>query len=203
MQIELIDVFPHDHPALDSEPEHTPEGGGATSDQIDKKEMSSTLNALVKNNLQGKFGIPPGDDSIMAKIHGYIYVYDASNKNTFDTLSCLIDTIREIETSELRGKKGIFYKPKKFIFANKIDLITRSTTIVDRDSLKKLEINKHLLVSAFTNHGVQEAFRALINDIHSCSILHNKLQIYHDEEIKKKDEGDEFDDSLRTTIRKP
>ena len=139
----------------------------------------------------------------MGKTHGYIYVYDASNKNKFDTLSCLIETIREIEKSERRGKKVVVYTPKKYVFGNKKDLMTRSTAtsnLVDRASLQRLEINKHRLVSALTNHGVQEAFRALINDIHSCNILHKEL---HDEEIKRgKDIVDEFDDSYHTTIRK-
>lgn len=51
MQIELIDVFPHDHPALDSESGSslTPDGGASSEER--SKEMSSTLNALVKNNL--------------------------------------------------------------------------------------------------------------------------------------------------------
>ena len=39
----------------------------------------------------------------------------------------------------------------------------------------KLEINKHRLVSALTNQGVQEAFRALITEIHSCNILYKEL----------------------------
>jgi hypothetical protein len=30
-------------------------------------------------------------------------------------------------------------------------------------------------VSALTNNGVQEAFRTLITDIHSCNILHKEL----------------------------
>lgn len=33
-----------------------------------------------------------------------------------------------------------------------------------------------------TNHGVMEAFRALINEIHSCSILYKE---FHDEERKR------------------
>ncbi len=57
-------------------------------------------------DLKGHFGVPkknPLADTLLWKIHGYIYVYDASNKNTFQTLSSLIETIKEIEKSERRG----------------------------------------------------------------------------------------------------
>lgn len=50
--------------------------------------------------------------------------------------------------------------------------------------LKKLEINKHRMVSALTNHGVQEVLRSFINDIHSCNILYKEI---YDEERKKKE----------------
>jgi gamma-glutamylcyclotransferase (GGCT)/AIG2-like uncharacterized protein YtfP len=86
--------------------------------------MSTVLNALIKNNLEGKFGVQVGlGASIISKIHGYVYVYDASNKNTFETLSCLIDTVRETEKSERRGKKVVVYTPKKLVLGNKRDLI--------------------------------------------------------------------------------
>lgn len=49
--------------------------------------------------------------------------------------------------------------------------------------LKKLEINKHRMVSALTNHGVQEVLRSFINDIHSCNILYKEI---YDEERKKR-----------------
>jgi hypothetical protein len=76
------------------------------------REMSVTLNDFVKNNYE----------SIFSKIHGYMFVYDASNKYTFDTLSCLIETIKEIEKSERRGKKVINYTPKKIVIGNKKDM---------------------------------------------------------------------------------
>ena len=116
------------------------------------------MNAIVKNNLKGYFGIQAGaEDSILNKIHGYIYVYDASNKNTFETLRCLIDTVREIEKSERRGKKVVTFTPKKLVLGNKKDLIQRSKAEqnkIDKPLLQSLEVNKHRLVSALTNHGV-------------------------------------------------
>jgi len=143
--------------------------------------MNIVLNALVKNDLKGHFGVPKKQamqDTVRDKIHGYIYVYDASNKNTFSTLSCMIETIKEIEKSERRGVKAVVYTPKKLVLGNKKDLVSRTlaeSNKVDRDALTKLEVNKHRLVSALTNHGVQESFRTLIIDIHTCNILNKEL----------------------------
>jgi hypothetical protein len=74
------------------------------------KEMSRTLNDVVKNQDEEN------------EIHAYMYVYDASNKFTFDTLICLIETIKEIEKSEAKGKKTVVYYPKKIVIGNKKDL---------------------------------------------------------------------------------
>ena len=90
--------------------------------------MNVILNALVKNDLKGHFGVPkknPLSDTVLWKVHGYIYVYDASNKNTFQTLSSLVETIKEIEKSERRGQKVVVYTPKKLVVGNKNDLVSR------------------------------------------------------------------------------
>lgn len=74
----------------------------------------------------------------MGKIHAYIYVYDASNKNTFETVSCLIETIKEIEKSDRRGQKVVVYTPKKLVLGNKKDLVSRmvgESNKVERDVL--------------------------------------------------------------------
>lgn len=103
--------------------------------------MNVILNALVKNDLKGHFGVPkknPLADTLLFKVHGYIYVYDASNKNTFQTLSSLIETIKEIEKSERRGQKVVVYTPKKLVLGNKKDLVSRSlgeSNKVDREAL--------------------------------------------------------------------
>jgi hypothetical protein len=78
VDLEILDVFPHNHPFLDEDPDVNSLA----------KNMSETLNYIVKNNDPDK------------KIHAFMFVYDASNKYTFDTLMCLIDTIKEIEKSE-------------------------------------------------------------------------------------------------------
>lgn len=93
-----MDVFPHDHPLLNQDEDYNELA----------KEMSQTLNSIVKN---------PKHD-----IDGYVFVFDASNKYTFDTLSCLIETIKEIEKSDRRGQKLMLYSPKKLVIGNKKDL---------------------------------------------------------------------------------
>lgn len=131
VELEIIDVFPHDHPLLDKDPDY--------SDLA--REMSTTLNEIVKNNF--------GSDA-SSKIHGYMFVYDSSNKFTFDTLSCLMETIKEIEKSERRGKKAMMYQPKKLVIGNKKDL-KRKKQILEKNDLKKLEGMRYREVSALTN----------------------------------------------------
>ena len=114
-----------------------------------------------------------------------MFVFDASNKNTFDTLFCLIDTIKEIEKSDRKGKKAIIFDPKKMVVGNKKDL-KKKRQIIDKQEFKKLEGNiKFREVSALTNVGVYDAFRTLITDIHTDNTLNKE---YYDlEKLKKKE----------------
>ncbi len=164
MELEIIDVFPHDHPLLDKDPDY--------NDMA--RDMSVALNDFVKNNY----------DSIFNKIHGYMFVYDSSNKHTFETLSCLIETIKEIEKSERRGKKVMNYTPKKIVIGNKKDL-KRKKQMIDKNEFKKLEGMRFREVSALTNSGINEAFKVLISDMHSCSILYKEF--YDQEKLKNRD----------------
>lgn len=144
--------------------------------------MNETLNAIVKNNLDSHpdlcISTSQQKGSIENKIHGYLYVYDASNRNTWETLKCMIETVKEIERSERRGQKGLIYTPVKMIIGNKKDLLTRKLSQanqIDKQEFHKLDVRRHKLVSALTNSGVSEAFRAIINDVHSDSILQKEF----------------------------
>jgi tRNA U34 5-carboxymethylaminomethyl modifying GTPase MnmE/TrmE len=91
-----------------------------------------------------------------------MFVFDASNKNTFETLLCLIDTIKEIEKSDRKGKKSIIFDPKKMIIGNKKDL-KKKRNIIEKSDLKKIEgTMKFREISALTNQGIFEAFKTLI-----------------------------------------
>jgi hypothetical protein len=58
VEVEILDVFPHDHPLLNVEPDFNELS----------KEMSDDLNAIMKN------------DNENDKIHGFIFVYDSCNR---------------------------------------------------------------------------------------------------------------------------
>ncbi len=136
----------------------------------------------------GKAVIIPAD----RKIHGYIYVYDSSNKNTFETLSSLIKIVRDIEKSERRGQKHQTFIPHKMILGNKRDLITYNTHENDRiteSDIKQLDIKNHKLVSALSNQGIDDALRVFISNIHSDSILSKEL-----EECEKNKKPDHIED---------
>lgn len=76
-----MDVFPQDHELLDKDDEE---------DDLGQK-MSEKLSEIVNNKYNT-------DDP--KKILGYMFVYDAGNKLSFDTLHTLIETIKELEKSE-------------------------------------------------------------------------------------------------------
>jgi len=166
VELEILDVFPHDHPLLDKDPDYNDLA----------REMSITLNDIVKNNTD-----------VSIKIHGYLFVYDSSNKFTFDTLSCLIETIKEIEKSERRGKKTMLFSPKKLVLGNKKDL-KRKKQVLEKADIKKLEGMRYREVSALTNQGIYEAFKVLISDIHGCNILHKEF--YNLEKLKNRDKDE-------------
>ena len=84
------------------------------------------------------------------KIHAYVFVFDASNKLTFETMTCLIETIKEIEKSDRRGKKNMLYEPKKMVIGNKKDL-KKKKSVLEKNDLKKLENMRFREVSALTN----------------------------------------------------
>ena len=128
VELEIMDVFPHDHPLLDKEPDFNELA----------REMSVTLNDIVKNSHP------------VERIHAYLFVFDASNHYTFDTLCCLMETIKEIEKSERRGKKAMVYVPKKIVIGNKKDLKKRKQ-VLDKADVKKLEGMRYREVSAMTN----------------------------------------------------
>lgn len=125
----MIDTFPHDHPLLDQNPEFNDLAA----------EMSDTLNAILKN------------DNEHDKIHGFMFVYDSSNKATFDTMCQMIDVVKEIERSERRGKKvhGVF-NTSKVVVGTKRDRKKRGEGPRKND-FKKVESMRIKEVSALTN----------------------------------------------------
>jgi hypothetical protein len=126
VELEIMDVFPHDHPLLDRDMDY--------SDLA--REMAVKLKDIIKNTKD--------------EIHAYMFVYDSSNMQTFKTLCCLIDTIKETEKSERRGKKAMTYLPKKMVIGNKKDL-KRGKTTLEKADLKRLDGMRIREVCALTN----------------------------------------------------
>ena len=106
-------------------------------------------------------------------IHAYMFVFDTSNKRTWDSMMCILSTIYELEKTKKKGagigaggKKAQAqpYFPKKIVVGNKKDLkVNRDAGgIIGRDDISKL-LNmfptiKVREVSALTNTNVSEVF---------------------------------------------
>ena len=82
--IEILDLFPHDHPNMDQEIELMTE---------EAKEMEKELSKIIKSPYENI----TKEDPLSNRIHAYIFVYDASNKRTFESMVCMIETIMEYE----------------------------------------------------------------------------------------------------------
>lgn len=126
-----MDVFPQDHELLDKDDEE---------DDLGQK-MSEKLSEIVNNKYNT-------DDP--KKILGYMFVYDAGNKLSFDTLHTLIETIKELEKSEQKGRKSLSYATKKIVIGNKKDMKDRKQ-ILEKTDFKKIENMRFREVSALTN----------------------------------------------------
>ena len=71
--LEIIDLFPHDHPFLDEEK--------ALMSQA-AREMTAQLEMYVRSPYE-EDKPPKKPNPFISRIHGYIFVYDCSNKRTF------------------------------------------------------------------------------------------------------------------------
>ena len=69
VQLEIVDLFPHDHPLLFVDP---------NTSTLARK-MQDTLKKVVKNQ-----------DSNQKWFHAYIFVFDVSDKSTYDKLLKMI-----------------------------------------------------------------------------------------------------------------
>ena len=62
---------------------------------------------------------------VIERVHAYIFIFDSSNKKTFVNMKCIIETIKELEKSKLKGggAKGPGpFLPKMLCLGNKWDL---------------------------------------------------------------------------------
>ena len=151
--LEIIDLFPHDHPYMDEE---------VALMDLPAREMEKKLNEVIQNELTK-------ETPVMEKIHAYMFVYDSSNKRTFESMKCMLETIVELEKQKKKegggkgggskkDKKGAAtYFPKKIVVGNKKDLrknkeagniTSEDVKMLSEDNIKIKEI------SALTNAGI-------------------------------------------------
>ena len=154
--IEIWDMFPHDHPFMDEEPELM----GPTA-----KAMTEKLNQVIKSPFEGTYT----DKALIDRIHAYMFVYDSSNKRTFQSMFCMIETIMELEKSKKKGgalkagkkkAENTQYYPKKIVVGNKKDLKkNKELGVIDKNDIKQLEGIKIKEVSALQDMGIIDAFK--------------------------------------------
>lgn len=73
--LQIIDLFPHDHPFLDEEK--------ALMSQA-ALEMTAQLELMVRSAYEEDKKTKP--NPFIERIHGYVFVYDSSNKRTFQSM---------------------------------------------------------------------------------------------------------------------
>jgi len=76
-----------------------------------------------------------------------MFVYDSSNKRTFQSLTCMIETIYEMEKTKKKGggkmggkkKNDLPFFPKKIVVANKKDVrVNEAAGKLNREDITKL-----------------------------------------------------------------
>ena len=80
-------MFPHDHPLLNEESELM---------QKDAKSMEEKLDEVIKSPYDT-------EKPLIDRIHAYIFVFDNSNKKTFQNMKCMIETVVELEKTKRKG----------------------------------------------------------------------------------------------------
>ncbi len=116
-QIEIIDTFPHDHPFLSVKTKEEQDQTKITKE----KKLQNELKQIIENNFEKQ------------KFHAYIFVYDASDRESFTKLVKMIQTVGLIEKSEKRGKKQMTFNTRKIVIGNKADLKLEKHVLTKED----------------------------------------------------------------------
>ena len=174
-------MFPHDHPWLDGEPELMNKAQLKMKDKLDfviqdtytppKVDKGKGEGGGDEDGKEGEAEEKKKDETaevtLIEKIHAFMFIYDSSNKRTFQSMMCMVDVITALETSKKKGggaKSGLprFY-PKKIIVGNKKDLKkNKDAGVITDDDVSKIEGIKIKEVSALTNIGIIDVFKALV-----------------------------------------
>lgn len=167
--LDIIDLFPHDHPFLD-------EDMALMGDAA--KEMTKKLDEIVQSPYDSTTGI-------IDRIHAYIFVYDSSNKRTFTSMMCMLENIEQREKSK-RKSGGKYFFPKKIIVGNKKDLRkNKEAGIIGQSDIKQLEGITIKEVSALTNHGISDVLKSLVTNLDKDTSFDEEQSIYYKNKLKE------------------
>jgi hypothetical protein len=149
--------------------------------------MEEKLDEYIKSPFKTEYRVPEHVDAqgvlqdekkvqidVIERIHAYIFVFDSSNKKTFANMKCIIETIKELEKSKLKGGGGKGpgpFLPKMLCLGNKWDLRENSNNgKLSKSDIQELQNDpfniKVKFVSALKNYEIKEAFKMLIVDLH-------------------------------------
>ena len=92
------------------------------------------MTSVLKEIIEKPYDNPEKPD-VNNGIHAYMFIYDSSNKRTFQSMTWMIETIYEMEKTKKKGggkmggnkKKDLPFFPKKIIVGNKKDLRVNET----------------------------------------------------------------------------
>jgi hypothetical protein len=142
IDLDVIDMFPHDHPLLDIDKNMMNETA---------KKMSNRLDEYLQSPFKAEYRVPEHLDNqgniveekrpqieIIDRIHAYVFVFDSSNKKTFENMMCVVETILELQKSKMRSapKDKPPFLPKMLCLGNKWDLRENKS----KGELKKKDI---------------------------------------------------------------
>ena len=172
---------------------------------------------ITEKRKEPKPGEQVGDDKddkqkieIYDRIHAYVFVFDSSNKKTFDNMMCVIETILELIKSKQRSaqKDKPPFIPKMLCLGNKWDLReNKSKGELKKKDIISLQDNMKIrvkFVSALKNYEIKESMKILITDLHNDQQLtkSNKDQIdkinaklKQEKADKKKDDENEQEET--------
>ena len=109
---------------------------------------------------------------LIDRIHAFVFVYDASHKQTFESAVCMINVISELEKAYVHshehkhGKAPAVFVPSRMVVGNKKDLRKRRELgVVTEKDVERLDGVKIKEASALTNSGVDDIFKALILEL--------------------------------------
>ena len=143
--LQIDDLFPINHPDLIS-----------STKSINYDSMSRLLDSILQNkryNPKRKSGNPMFDEM---PVHVYFFVFDASDRASFEELEPIIEFVNEKE--ENRRNRAKFKPTHKVIIANKNDLDVFAVPFARIEAIKRKVEASFRKISAFENNQVQHLF---------------------------------------------